>query len=540
MDIIMKKIRTETNCIFNKVAILLAGCVCLSGAAQAALHDRGGGLIYDDVLNITWLQDANYAKTRGYHATGRMSWQEADKWLSNLVYHDSVRNADLRGWRLPKVKPLGSEFSYLFRTDGTSDEGYNISGTNSEFGYMYYNNLRLTGWYLKDGKQHPAAFGVLGLRSAVWSGQADIGIVRNLQSYIYWTCSSNTPAPAGNAWIFVTAEGNQRDGMPHPNEGFVWAVRDGDVGDSPNIVKSKQVNLQAARDVVINTPGLISFWTFGEDNDERRKSIGTKDVFPLKNTGGEIPRVAGGPFSGYSAELDGKHYFLIPRAELSSLNICGPQAQVSMFATVRLSELKGGATIAGIWSEGNGANDDTGTRQYAMLLNMPTYGGTRQLTPHISSEGGVTRRADGSALPWCADYAASRSEVPVGKWVTLGFTYDGKYIRAYFNGVMEKREINPGVDKRDDRYFTSEGPDGGSRGVNPYYHGRGIFAYDKKLHARSKPAGPPDFTIGARYCGGMLNEALKGQIGGLAVFNRALTNEEMKRLHDAANIEALQ
>jgi len=27
----------------------------------AELYDRGNGLIYDDVLNVTWLQDANYA-----------------------------------------------------------------------------------------------------------------------------------------------------------------------------------------------------------------------------------------------------------------------------------------------------------------------------------------------------------------------------------------------------------------------------------------------------------------------------------------------
>lgn len=55
--------------------ILLAG-LSLAGAAQAALHDRGGGLIYDDAQNITWLQDANYAKTsyelgRGHELGGQ-------------------------------------------------------------------------------------------------------------------------------------------------------------------------------------------------------------------------------------------------------------------------------------------------------------------------------------------------------------------------------------------------------------------------------------------------------------------------------------
>jgi len=30
--------------------------------ANASLWYRGGGLVYDDVLNITWLQNANYPK----------------------------------------------------------------------------------------------------------------------------------------------------------------------------------------------------------------------------------------------------------------------------------------------------------------------------------------------------------------------------------------------------------------------------------------------------------------------------------------------
>ncbi|MDZ7752733.1 MAG: hypothetical protein U5S82_13950 [Gammaproteobacteria bacterium] len=39
----------------------MAAMLMLSGAASATLFDRGRGLIYDDVLDITWLQDANYA-----------------------------------------------------------------------------------------------------------------------------------------------------------------------------------------------------------------------------------------------------------------------------------------------------------------------------------------------------------------------------------------------------------------------------------------------------------------------------------------------
>jgi len=78
------------------------------------------------------------------------------------------------------------------------------------------------------------------------------------------------------------------------------------------------------------------------------------------------------------------------------------------------------------------------------------------------------------------------------------------------------------------------------RGMNPYYHGRGIFRYDPTKHAESKPGGGSDFTVGARYAvGSMLKEATIGEFGGLAVFNRALSDAEMKQLHDAANLKAL-
>ena len=76
--------------------------------------------------------------------------------------------------------------------------------------------------------------------------------------------------------------------------------------------------------------------------------------------------------------------------------------------------------------------------------------------------------------------------------------------------------------------------------MNPYYHGRGIFCYDPAKHAQTKAGGGSDFTVGARYAvGKMLGEATIGRFGGLAVFNRALTDAEMKKLHDAANVAAL-
>ena len=121
-------------------------------------------------------------------------------------------------------------------------------------------------------------------------------------------------------------------------------------------------------EIVRNTPGLVGFWNFGEPAGEPRRSEGTRESHPLEEVGGPIARIQGGPFSGYSAEFNGKQYLRIPYHETGDLNICGPTAQASMFAVVRLENLRQSRTIAEMWSEGRGAHDVSGTRQYALLM----------------------------------------------------------------------------------------------------------------------------------------------------------------------------
>ncbi|ARN72917.1 VPLPA-CTERM sorting domain-containing protein [Oceanicoccus sagamiensis] len=78
---------------FNYTLALVG--LSLSVFANAALYDRGNGLLYDDELNITWLLDFNYAKTSGYHTTGYMTREDAKTWVEALDY------GGYQGWRLP-------------------------------------------------------------------------------------------------------------------------------------------------------------------------------------------------------------------------------------------------------------------------------------------------------------------------------------------------------------------------------------------------------------------------------------------------------
>ena len=199
------------------LALATAG-VLASGVAQAALFDRGGGLLYDDVLNVTWLQDANYAKTSGYDADGLMSWSAANSWAANLVY------GGYSDWRLASNTPVGPGWNYGESNDGSTDVGYNIRSPHSELSYMYYVNLGLKGYYDASGVYQPD-WGVFG--NGTYGGQADVGPVKNLQAYVYWSGTAYAPNPANYAWDFHP-DGYQTY-FPQSREFYAWAVRPGDV-----------------------------------------------------------------------------------------------------------------------------------------------------------------------------------------------------------------------------------------------------------------------------------------------------------------------
>jgi hypothetical protein len=74
----------------NKIARILFAAIQWAGifsnlTAQAALIPRGNGMVYDDVMHVTWLQDANYAVTTGFAPGGYMIWSTANDWAQNNV-----------------------------------------------------------------------------------------------------------------------------------------------------------------------------------------------------------------------------------------------------------------------------------------------------------------------------------------------------------------------------------------------------------------------------------------------------------------------
>ncbi len=196
--------------------------LCFSASAHAELVDRGGGLVYDTVLNVTWLQDANYAMTSGYSTDGRMSWSEAAAWAANLSYYDSVRGVTYDDWRLPAVGPSGgAAFNYNFSTAGTTDVGYNITSPASEMSYMHYVNLGNPGFHTTSGAVSGCYV------SAADTCLDNTGPFINLQAGYYWSGTAYAPIASG-AWNFNFGNGGQ-GAVDKSNALFAWAVRPGDV-----------------------------------------------------------------------------------------------------------------------------------------------------------------------------------------------------------------------------------------------------------------------------------------------------------------------
>ena len=199
------------------IASVMLAAGLASGAAQATLIDRGGGLIYDTVLNVTWLQDANYAQTSGYHADGLMTWSQATTWAANLSYYDSVRNVTYTDWRLPTVTDTGAQgcdFAYT----GT-DCGDNVDTGTGEMAHLYYDELGN-----KDGVDaagNPQADG----------GLTNVGPFIHLQAYYYWSDTGYAPI-TDNAWHFNFCLGDQGSN-DKADSLYALAVRPGDVAAVP-------------------------------------------------------------------------------------------------------------------------------------------------------------------------------------------------------------------------------------------------------------------------------------------------------------------
>jgi hypothetical protein len=165
----------------------------MSSVAGAILVDRGGGLIYDTWLDVTWLRDASMARTMGLSKDGFMTAPEAMKWAADLVYQGYT------DWRLPDARNL-----YKSKPRG----GWKIR--TSEMGHLFYDELGNSATLKIDDR----------------SGLKNSGPFINLQPFRYWSGTQHYMS-SDFWWYFDMGNGYQWDGIASAG-GYAWAVRDGD------------------------------------------------------------------------------------------------------------------------------------------------------------------------------------------------------------------------------------------------------------------------------------------------------------------------
>lgn len=240
---------------------------------------------------------------------------------------------------------------------------------------------------------------------------------------------------------------------------------------------------------LLETSHLISYWDFQEEAGRDRVACGAYP-YKLKEMGGPIERVMDSVGGKYGARMVPGKWFMIPRAQCPALDIHGPQAQLTLLAwikrepkTVQTGECQ---AVAGLWDESRRK------RQYCLFIDLQIHNSKDQAGGHVSSIGGPT-----PGHPYCMDAAIGKTPISLDQWHYLAFTYDGEYARVYLNGNLDSRDS-----------------------FNPYLYKGGLF-----------DAGPEgaDFTVGAVDRSGEMGNWYTGLLGGLALFNRALPESEIRR-----------
>jgi MYXO-CTERM domain-containing protein len=230
--------KTKNRTTLIAAAALSIGLLAAAGAHAALVSVLGGQAINDTDLNVTWLADANYAKTSGYDADGLMTWTQAQSWIVSLnAENGGGGHLGYNNWRLPTTGPVnGVSMNYNFSYNGSTDYGYNVSapGTayagskGSEMAYLFYNELGNKGYC----DPATSTTGSCSGPQAGW-GLSNSGLFSNLQSIgVYWSGTEYAPSTSF-AWGFVFYDGYQVVNNKTNNNFYALAVRSGDVAAVP-------------------------------------------------------------------------------------------------------------------------------------------------------------------------------------------------------------------------------------------------------------------------------------------------------------------
>jgi hypothetical protein len=318
---------------------------------------------------------------------------------------------------------------------------------------------------------------------------------------------------------------------------------------------------------VTRTPGFAALWDFVKrDPADRRFDAWQNPAhtrFDLRldavnyvrdywgegraATYNDIPVVDEGPFGKaihLRTETDPKFrpLLMIPRSRLqrSPIDVHGPGQSVTLLVWLKRMPDSGNHAVAGIWHEGTDLRDrgsaakrvEPGQRQYAIFSGLAANDGAS--AAHVSENGGAS-----FGDKYARNLSVTPEKIPIGVWTAVALVFDNRRdtVTSFVDGkasaywirdpashpffqwparAWERAEYGP------PRQFTRirDGKLQALR-VNPYW-----FPHD--LYAATAESGGP-FTIGRVIHMGR-NGTSPGLIGGVAVFDRALTARQIRKL----------
>lgn len=195
-------------------------------AARDINGDGAPDAYYDKTLDVTWLADANFAKTSGWASTftlsqsGLLYWGAAEKWVGQLDIYG------ITGWRLPDINPLNSiSFDTSYSPGGTTDLGSNITSKNHELSHLFYVTLGNIGALTTDGSNYTSCF-----NNFKGTCLQNTGPFLNMKNGPYWYGERYGSTNA--AWFF-SADVGATSALSVSEYYQAWAVHDGDVSPVP-------------------------------------------------------------------------------------------------------------------------------------------------------------------------------------------------------------------------------------------------------------------------------------------------------------------
>jgi hypothetical protein len=171
------------------VGLVVTG-LFMSLSANAALMPVTAGplaglAVYDNVLDITWTQDADI--------------NGVDTWADQMTWAAALTVGGVSGWRLPSMDVNGDDAIVDCQSPTTE-----LACRDNEYGYLFHQ------------------YGVTG---------ATHGLFTNVLADRYWSGTEHETDP-GRAWLFhfgVGTGSNNGNGLNLA----AWAVRDGNVAAVP-------------------------------------------------------------------------------------------------------------------------------------------------------------------------------------------------------------------------------------------------------------------------------------------------------------------